>query len=109
MKLLIDNQLPLQLAAFLRQCGHDCAHVCDVGLEEASDLEVWSRACAEGRVVVSKDEDFIALATRAEDTGRLIWVRLGNCRNPALLEAFAAVHDRLVQAFESGQRIVELR
>jgi predicted nuclease of predicted toxin-antitoxin system len=109
MKLLIDNQLPLQLAAFLRQSGHECVHVSDIGLDEASDLEVWSRACAEGRIVVSKDDDFIALASRAGDTGRLIWVRLGNCRNAALLEAFAKIHDRLVQVFESGQRVVELR
>jgi predicted nuclease of predicted toxin-antitoxin system len=43
MKLLIDNQLPLQLAVFLRQHGHECAHVCDVGLDEASDLEVRTR------------------------------------------------------------------
>jgi predicted nuclease of predicted toxin-antitoxin system len=67
------------------------------------------RACAEGCIVVSKDEDFIALANRPGDTGRLIWVRLGNCRNAALLEAFDRVHDELARAFESGQRIVEVR
>jgi len=109
MKLLIDNQLPLQLAMFLRGRGHECTHVRDVGLDEASDLEVWTRAGDEGRIVASKDEDFIALANRPGDTGRLIWVRLGNCRNTALIEAFDRAHDELVRAFESGQRIVEVR
>ncbi len=94
---------------FLRGRGHECTHVRDVGLDEASDLEVWTRACDEGCIVVSKDEDFIALANRPGDTGRFIWVRLGNCRNAALIEAFDRVHDELVKAFESGQRIVELR
>jgi predicted nuclease of predicted toxin-antitoxin system len=109
MKLLIDNQLPFQLAVFLRWRGHECAHVCDVGLDEASDLEVWTRACNEGWIIVSKDEDFISLASRPGDTGRLIWVRLGNCRNTALIEAFGRVHEDLVAAIESGQRIVEVR
>ena len=109
MKLLIDNQLPLELAVFLRQRGHECTHVRDVGLDEASDLEVWTRACDEGSIVVSKDEDLTALANRPGDTGRLIWVRLGNCRNAALIEAFNRIHDELVRAFESGQRIVEVR
>ena len=109
MKLLIDNQLPLALADFLRRRGHVCTHVGEVGLDAASDLEVWTRAAEEGSIVVSKDEDFLALAGRAGDTGRLIWVRLGNCRNAALLEAFDRIHDELVKAFDGGQRVVEVR
>jgi predicted nuclease of predicted toxin-antitoxin system len=99
MKLLIDNQLPFQLAVFLRWRGHDCAHVLDVGLDEATDLELWTRCVAEERIVVSKDEDFVVL----------IWVRLGNCRNAVLLAKFEAIHDEVVAAIESGQRIVEVR
>ena len=109
MRLLFDNHLPVQLAVFLRWRGHECTHVCDVGLDEASDLEVWTYATREQWVVVSKDEDFVSLANRPGDSGRLIWVRLGNCRNAALIEAFDRVHDNLVSAFERGQRIVEVR
>lgn len=109
MKLLIDNQLPFQLAVFLRWRGHECVHVLDVGLDEATDMEVWTRAGREGWILVSKDEDFVALANRPGEAGRLVWVRLGNCRNAALMEAFDRVHDELVRALESGQRIVEVR
>jgi predicted nuclease of predicted toxin-antitoxin system len=109
MKLLVDNQLPAQLAAHLCRKGHDCRHVLDLGLEEATDAEIWSRAAREGEVVVSKDEDFIFLANRPDDTGRLVWVRLGNCRNAALIAAFDRVHDDLVRALEAGQRIIEVR
>jgi predicted nuclease of predicted toxin-antitoxin system len=63
----------------------------------------------EDRVVVSKDEDFVFLANRAGDQGRLIWVRLGNCRNLTLLEAFDRLHDQLIAAVEAGQRIIEVR
>ncbi|MGB7156982.1 MAG: DUF5615 family PIN-like protein [Tepidisphaeraceae bacterium] len=109
MKLVIDNQLPAALAVHLRVRGHECLHVLDLSLDEATDSELWMRAARDKAVVVSKDEDFVFLANRPGDTGRLIWVRLGNCRNPALLEAFDRVHDELVSAIESGQRIVEVR
>ena len=109
MKLLVDNQLPLALAVHLRGWGLDCVHVLDVGRSTADDLTVWAYAAAEGRIVVSKDEDFLLLAARPCDAGRMIWVRLGNCRNVALLSAFDRTRDPLLRAIASGQRIIELR
>jgi predicted nuclease of predicted toxin-antitoxin system len=109
MKLLVDNQLPAALAVHLRSWGLDCVHVLDLGLNTADDLEIWNRAAAEGRIVVSKDEDFLVLASRSSDSGRMIWVRLGNCRNATLLAAFDRTREALLQAIASGQRIIELR
>jgi len=109
MKFLIDNQLPLALAIHLRGRQHDSIHVLDLGLDEAKDSELWVRCAGEARVLVSKDEDFVFLANRPGDKGRLIWVRLGNCRNPALLEAFDRVHDEMIAALDAGQRVVEVR
>lgn len=109
MNFLIDNQLPLQLAVYLRQRGHDCVHVLELNLDQADDAAVWSQAERDERIVISKDDDFIFLANRPNQTGRLLWVRLGNCRNTTLIAAFDHVHDPLIRAFESGQRVVELR
>jgi predicted nuclease of predicted toxin-antitoxin system len=109
MKLLIDNQLPLQLAIHLRAKGHECEHVLEVGLDESDDAQLWTRAANAGQVLVSKDEDFVFLANRAGDVGRLIWVRLGNCRNAPLLAAFDQALDAIIHALDSGQRIIELR
>ena len=36
-------------------------------------------------MVVSKDEDFLGLAMRPGDSGRLLWIRTGNCRTAPLL------------------------
>jgi predicted nuclease of predicted toxin-antitoxin system len=109
MKLLIDNQLPAALAIHLRGKGHDAVHVLDAGLDEANDIDIWARCIAEARVLVSKDEDFVILSARPGDQGRLIWVRLGNCRNATLLAAFDALHDQLVASIDAGQRVVEVR
>jgi hypothetical protein len=39
----------------------------------------------------------------------MIWVRLGNCRNAALLAAFDRTREALLEAIASGQRVVELQ
>ncbi len=49
MNLLVDNQLPIALAAHLRGLGHACEHVLDVGLGAADDLAVWRHADGQSR------------------------------------------------------------
>ena len=109
MNCLVDNQLPAALSRFLTASGHPSQHVLDIALDEAMDTPVWDYAKTHDLIVVSTDEDFFHLAQRPNDTGKLLWVRLGNCRNDALLAAFQTELPNIEQAFASGQRIVELR
>lgn len=108
MKFLVDNQLPSALARWLAARA-DAVHVLDCRMATANDSDIWSRAITESWIVVSKDEDFFHLANRPHDPGRLLWVRLGNCRTAALLARFESTWLGLEQEFASGQRIVELR
>ena len=108
MKFLVDNQLPAALARWLAAQGADAVHVLDLGLDAAPDVAIWSHAAAEGRIVVSKDEDFFHLANRPGDSSSLLWVRLGNCRTDALLARFASAWAGIEQSFAGGHRIVIL-
>ncbi len=109
MKFIVDNQLPAALARWLSARGADAVHVLDIGFDARPDTEIWEWAFGEERIVVSKDEDFLHLANRVGDTGRLLWVRVGNCRTTALLARFAVEWEAIQQAFAGGQRVVELR
>lgn len=109
MKFLVDNQLPLTLAAWLRKRGYDAAHVLERGEGQMNDRKLWKLALDEGRIVVSKDEDFFILATRPNDTGRLLWLRVGNCRTNPLLASLGSAWSGIEEAFQSGQRVVEVR
>lgn len=109
MKLLVDNQLPIQLSRHLRSWGLDCSHVLDIGLAQSSDAEIWKHAEATNRVVVSKDEDFVFLAKQSGASGRLLWVRLGNCRNDELIAAFDRARTAIVEALNTGQQVIEVR
>lgn len=107
MKFLVDNQLPAALATWLIQNGWDTKHVLDLHLNEADDTEIWAYAQANGAVVISKDEDFSNRAALSSDV-QVIWVRLGNCRNKALLSAFEQNMNSLVSALNAGTVVVEL-
>jgi predicted nuclease of predicted toxin-antitoxin system len=106
---LVDNQLPDALCRFLVSHGHQSKHVVDLGMDEASDSEIWNSVVSGGEILVTKDEDFLHLANRPGDTGKLLWVRIGNCRKQTLLTAFEGQLPRMVRAFDEGHRIVEIR
>jgi predicted nuclease of predicted toxin-antitoxin system len=108
-RFLVDNQLPVALARFLSARGCDCDHVIDVELASATDSAIWHYAQQNEIVVISKDEDFLYLATRPEVQARLIWVRLGNCRNQALLATFERSWPRIEALLNAGDRIIEIR
>jgi predicted nuclease of predicted toxin-antitoxin system len=106
---LVDNQLPQALARFLVSHGHQADHILDLGMDEASDQAIWNYAGRNGCVIVTKDEDFISLSLQTGAKNQVVWVRLGNCRTPALLAAFEAALPKLTQALQQGDQVVELR
>ena len=109
MRFVVDNQLPTALARWLCARGVDAVHVLDVAFDTQPDGYIWSFAAHENRIVVSKDEDFFHLANRPDDTGRLLWVRMGNCRTSALLERFEQAWQGIENSFAAGHRVVLLR
>ncbi|MGD0769633.1 MAG: DUF5615 family PIN-like protein [Tepidisphaeraceae bacterium] len=109
MKFLVDNQLPLALGRFLAARGHSATHVLEIGFDEASDTVIWRHVSDQNMVLISKDEDFLRYAIRPNATTSLLWVRLPNCRNSALLAAFDKALPTIIEAVESGQRVIELR
>jgi predicted nuclease of predicted toxin-antitoxin system len=60
-RFLVDAQLPPLLARYLVAAGYPAEHVSDLGLDAASDREIWARAADLGAVIVTKDEDFVTL------------------------------------------------
>ena len=109
MKFIVDNQLPVALCHFINDKGSDCQHVLEVGMARAQDLLIWQQAIATDRVIVSKDEDFFFLASLPGSKGRLVWVRLGNCRKSALLREFERRWPQIIESLEAGERVLEIR
>lgn len=110
MKLLIDNQLPEALGRFLTGQGCECRHVRHIGLRMASDEAIWNHARTHGLTIVTMDEDFAALsAQQGPPSPQIIWVRLGNIRKTALIEAFSSVLEEIRTALARGDKVIEIR
>jgi len=69
---------------------------------------IWKTADAEGRILIPKDGDFLILATRPGDPGRLLWLRTGDCRTQDLLSRLNQDWDVIGAAFSEDQRIVDV-
>lgn len=81
---VIDEQLPPALVELFKSKGFGAVHVRELGLKGAADFEVWHYVELTRAIIVTKDLDFLPMAELG-GLGRLLWLRVGNCSNAALL------------------------
>lgn len=103
MRFLIDNALSPEVAAGLRDLGHDAIHVLDVGRQHAPDEDIFEFAARDRRMVVSADTDFRRiLAMRTARTPSVVLLRDGTERvpskQPQLIHRWTSVHEKALLA-----------
>jgi len=79
MRLLFDQNLSPRLPRLLADLYPNSAHVREVGLRDASDVQIWEYAKQNGFVIVSKDSDFQQRSLLHGHPPKFIWLRVGNC------------------------------
>ncbi len=93
MKLLLDNNLSPRLVTQLSSLYPESRHVASLGLESASDADVWEAARQGGYILVSKDSDFNDLLSLKGSPPKVIWIRIGNCTTAELARLLQAHHE----------------
>lgn len=108
MRFLIDNALSPAVAIELNNAGHDAVHVRDLAMQSASDEEIFDRARADARVVVSADTDFgTLLAARKQTAPSVILFRHGSQHRPADQSALLKSNlPQLSRALQDGSIVV---
>lgn len=108
MKFLVDAQLPRRFAVWLAEAGHDARHTLDLPLgNRTPDSEVVVWAMREGRIVVTKDDDFVQSFLIAGLPSHLLLVSTGNIANNELERLIRTNLPSIVTAFGTN-RFVEI-
>jgi predicted nuclease of predicted toxin-antitoxin system len=106
---IVDAQLPPALAAALREAGYDARAVRELGLREAADADIWEYAITHECAVVTKDQDFSERLISTSPAPVVVWLRIGNSSNRALLAWLLPLWPDIVFRIASGDHLVEVR
>jgi predicted nuclease of predicted toxin-antitoxin system len=100
LRFVIDQQLPDALADVLRQLGHEAIHVKSLGMTDASDLAISTKAIELGATILTKDSDFVRLAPIGP---KVVWIRLGNCPNSVLYRRISETLELVIDELTNAQ------
>jgi predicted nuclease of predicted toxin-antitoxin system len=105
MRFLADANIAPGVVAWLREQRHDVWHGTEHGLQGLPDHELFRRAAAEDRIVITFDLDFGEILALSAGTVSTITLRLRLRRTPhviARLEHVLATCDQLL----AGERVI---
>ena len=114
MKFLVDAQLPLRLARWMRERGHDAVHTRELpDGNRTTDRDTNRISLREQRTVVTKDADFVDTLLLQQTPHRLLLIiSTGNIDNAGLLRLFEDNLESTVSPLERatfvelGQRLL---
>jgi predicted nuclease of predicted toxin-antitoxin system len=98
MKLLLDENLSRRIVPFLQQDYPDSSQVVLLGLQAATDTEIWEFAKRQNFVVVSRDADFSDLSLLRGAPPKLIRLRTSNLSRAATLSLLLLNQSLIEQA-----------
>ena len=102
MRFLVDAMLPRRLARRLIALGRDAVHTLDLPLgNRTSDRDICALADRDGRVVVTKDADFVSLHVISGSPVRLLLVSTGNIGNDELEVRLLAQLDPVEESLQA--------
>lgn len=109
MILWLDEHLSPQLALWIAQTlGFEAAHVRDLGLARAKDLDVFHAARQASAVLLTKDADFIGILEQIGPPPHVIWLTCGNTSNANLKRLLQRSLRPAIAALGTGEPVVEI-
>ena len=90
------------------ETGCDAFAVREIGFREANDAEIWRYAVQQQAAIITKDEDFAERCLYSRDQPVIVWLRIGNTSNQALLRWFVPLWPEIMRRIELGDRLIEV-
>jgi len=107
MRFLVDNALSPLMARYLQKQGYDAVHVRDIGMRNASDVEILQLAREQQRTLISADTDFgYLLAVREDKWPSLTLFRRSDNRPDSLNDVLERNLGRVLDYLQCGAIVV---
>src|SRR6476659_9866322 len=104
MKLLFDQNLSYKLCSRLADLFPDAMQVWLVGLETATDRQIWEYAGTNGFTIVTQDADYANMSALFGSPPKVIWLRCGN-QPTSTMERMLRDHIEEIVAFDSDDSL----
>lgn len=98
MKFLLDENLSRRLVPFLQHDYPDSSQVVLLGMESATDKEVWQKAKDDGYVIVTRDADFQELSLVWGQPPKVIRLKTLNQSRAATLKVLLENRDVIIES-----------
>ena len=103
MKLLLVENISRRLVPFLQHAYPGSNQVVLLGMESASDKEVWQRTQQDGYVIVTRDADFQELSLVWGQPPQVIWLKTLNQSRAATLKVLIDNRDLIVESLTTNR------
>lgn len=81
MSFLLDQNISFRVVALISGTFDKVKQVKELGLTDASDLDIWNYAFRNKYTIITFDSDFIDLANLKGTPPKVVWPRFGNASN----------------------------
>ncbi len=100
MKLLFDQNLSYKIVNYLPLEYKGSSHVRQLGLQSATDREIWQYAKSENFTIITQDYDFIDLIALQGFPPKVILLRIKNYKVNHITSIFTLNYNRIL-AFDN--------
>ena len=108
MKLLFDQNVSFRILKLIADIFPDASQVRELGLENATDLEIFDFAKRNDFTIVTFDADFCDLSILRGFPPKIIWLRTGNTTTKNLELLIRSKHGLIQQFIEESYACLEI-
>jgi predicted nuclease of predicted toxin-antitoxin system len=109
MKLLLDENLSRRIVPFLQSAFPGSTQVALLGMESASDADIWQYAKEHGFVIVTRDSDFQERSLISGHPPQVIWLKIPNRTKTTVLNILLGHRTEIEEGLiQNGLACVEI-
>lgn len=105
----VDAQLSPRIAFWITEHFSITAKpLREIGLRDAEDEEIFTKARDENAIILTKDNDFVRLLEQRGSPPKVIWLTCGNTSDAALREILKQHFSSALELLNGGENLVEI-